>query len=261
VVIVKKPFLSLAVLLGALLLGAPARAGSSCKEVSDVVGEQQCTTYGKSWSIERSPPITFRFGFRYAEFSTSGATFKEDFKPSRRPEGYEGYSFSGDALGVPKLATMGTEGGFTWFVKGQTYLGLECGFAFASIDSPAIVTGQYTLTNKSGLNVLSFHGGLPVGYRVPLGRASIRGEMLLGGIVTSISQNVSAPNVPGAPDAAAASTFRWLAEPRVAADIWFTQHISFGAYGGVNLVDTRGRVLGLSLTFHNRSFDGDMSLW
>jgi hypothetical protein len=260
VIVKKKHVLSLTLLLGGLCATSPARAGG-CTEVSDVVGEQRCTTYGRLWSIERAPPIAFRFGFRYAEFSTSDAAFKEDFKKNRRPDGYEGYRFNGDALGVPKVATMGIDGGFTWFVKGQAYLGLEGGIGLASIDSPTIVTGQYTLTNKSGLNVVMMYGGLPVGYRIPLGRASIRGEMLVGGVVTSVAHNVHAPNVAGAPSSASATAIRGLAEPRVAADIWFTQHISFGAYGGVNLFDTRGRVLGLSLTFHTRSFDGDMSLW
>lgn len=243
-----------------VLTGSNARA-KGCTEVSDVVGEQKCSRYGAGWSIERSFPITFRFGLRYAEFSTSGATFKEQFKKKHRPKGYRGYSFSGDTLGVPRLSGIGMDGGVTLFLVGQLYSGGEVGVGFGSFHRRTFTTGKHTLSNHSGVNVTIVHGGVPIGYRIPLGRASLRGEMFMGFVSASVSHDVRAPTIPEAPSAASAGAVRWLVEPRVAADIWFTQHVSFGVYGGVNLVDTGGRVLGLSLTYHHRAFDGDVSLW
>lgn len=250
---------TLVVLLGVLFVSTTAHA-KGCKEVSDVVGEQQCTRYGNNWSIERTFPITFRFGLRYSELSTSGAQFAEDYKKKRRPKGYKGYAFDGESLGVPKLYSYGFDGGFTFFIVGQLYAGLDGGIGFSKVRSNTINAGQFTLTDDSGVDVLTFHGGAPLGYRIPLGRASIRGEMFLGFTAVSVRHDVSAPGVNGAPSSGAATAARWLVEPRIAADIWFTQHISFGAYGGVNIVD-KGRVLGLSLTWHHRAFDGDMAFW
>ena len=65
----------------------------------------------------------------------------------------------------------------------------------------------------------------------------------------------------GLPSTMSASETRILVEPRLAADIWFTQHISFGVYGGMNVLDTdgRSRAFGISLAWHYRSFDGDTS--
>jgi len=251
----------LAVVAATFLLSTKEAQARGCREVSDVVGEQKCTQYGAAWSVERALPFLYRFGFRYGEFSTADATFRESFKKKHRPAGYEGYRFNGDALGVPKLTAYGMDGGFLFNITGQLYMGLEGGLGFGTVDSRTFTTGAHTLTNDTGVDVLMFHGGAPIGYRVPLGRASLRGEMFLGAVGVDVSHNVNAPTIAGAPTSASSTALRWLVEPRIAADIWFTQHISFGVYGGVNLVDTNARSMGLILTFHNRAFDGEMSLW
>ena len=244
----------------AVVAFAPSRAeaGKRCLEVSDVVGEQRCSRYGSTWAIENQLPITFRFGLRYGEVSTGGTTFREQFKRKNRPAGYQGYRFRGEALGVSSLSGLGTDGGLTLFVVGQLYLGLEGARSFGAVQTASFTTGNVALSDARGIDVMLFHGGAPVGYRIPLGRVSLRGEVLFGGIGVTVSQSAKAA---GLPRDVSASATRGLIEPRAAADVWLTQHVSFGAYAGVNLLDTRARALGLSLTWHHRAFDGDMSFW
>lgn len=247
--------------LAAAVLLLPSRAeagGRKCVEVSDVVGDEVCTHFGDHWSIEGKPPITFRFGFRYAQLSTEGLSFKESFDKEDRPKDYVGYRFGGEALSVSTLSAYGGDGGFTIYLFDQLYTGVEGGLMLGSARTATFKSGSHTLSNAGGVDVLMLHAGLPVGYRVPLGRASIRGEVLFGGVLASVSQ---LDELDGKSERKSAQAGRWLVESRIAADIWFTQHLSFGAYAGLNVIDSRGTALGLSMTWHARAFDGDMSLW
>jgi hypothetical protein len=170
------------------------------------------------------------------------------------------YEFDGSQLGVSKLTGMGISGGITFFVWGQLYTGVDGAMEWGSIDSPTIKTPHVTLSNSSGLDVFLFQGGVPIGYRIPLGRASLRGEVVLGAISVEVTHDIKS-DIPGGPSSAVATAWRGLVEPRLAADIWFTQHVSFSAAAGTNALDVGGRSLALLLTWHNRAFDGDMSLW
>jgi hypothetical protein len=244
----------------ALVTLAPSRAlARGCTEVSDIVGEQRCSRFGRYWSIEQSVPVFFRFGLRYSELSTAGSTFKEQINKEHRPDGYSAYRYPGEALGVRSLSGLGIEGGFGFFVYGQLYMGLEGALTFGSATTASFKTASgVKLANDTGFDVNIFHGGFPVGYRIPLGRAALRAEVLTGIAETTVSHHVDAP---GLPSTGTATEFRVLVEPRIAAEIWFTQHIAFAAYGGMNVLDFdgRSRSLGISLSWHLRSFDGDTS--
>jgi hypothetical protein len=245
-----------------LLILATSRVAhaSKCHEVSDTVGETKCTEYGYGWAIEKQLPLTFRFGFRYGELSTGDRTFREVVGKGRGKD-YVGYRFPGGALGVPQLTAGGTDGGIAFYVWHQLYVGLEGGLMFGAMNSRniAVPSKQIILYDDTGSDITMMHYGIPIGYRIPLGRASIRTEMFFGHIEATVSHR--GVNEKSEKLYRVEETSRFLIEPRIAADIWFTQHISFGAYAGVNLLDSRGRALGLSLTWHHRAFDGDMSLW
>jgi hypothetical protein len=241
-----------------ILFGAGEAHAKGCTEVSDVVGERRCSRYGSDWSIEHSLPLTFRFGLRWSELSPSGVSF-DGVPEANQGQRYKGFSYDGGDLGVDRLRTWGFEGGFTVFIVGQLYLGAEGGFAFGSVHTRSFTAGYVSLSDDSGFDLSVLHGGLPVGYRIPLGRASIRGEMLFGGVVMSVSHRMSAVDIDA--HEANASAARWLIEPRIAGDVWFTQHLSAGLYAGTNLLDFGARSLGISLTMHLRAFDGDMALW
>ncbi len=249
-----------AALAFALVLLLPSRAEArGCTEVSDVVGDQRCNRFGNRWSLEGTLPITSHFGFRYSQVSTSNLTFTEDIKKHSRPSGYQPYRYQGDSLGVKSVSGFGVEGGFGFFIHGQLYMRIEGALTFGTASTSSFRTASgVQLFKDDGLNVAIFHGGVPIGYRIALGRAALRGEVMFGLITTTVDQSVEAPDLVST---GSASATRGLIEPRLAGDIWFTQHISLGGYGGMNLLDSdgRGRAFGLSLTWHNRSFDGDTS--
>src|SRR5262249_14334905 len=143
---------------------------ASCVEVSDIVGAEKCRRYGDTWSVEGRWPLNFSFGARYSEFSPAGLRFQDRYNGNSIP-----YSFDGAALGVSRLAGMGIGGGLTFYVWGQMYTGMDGGLEWGSIESATIKAKYAILSNSSGLDVQLFHGGVPIGYRIPLGRASLRG--------------------------------------------------------------------------------------
>lgn len=86
-----------------------------------------------------------------------------------------------------------------------------------------------------------------VGARVPLGRVSLRGELVAGihgATLSSTAMDTSADTV--AP----------LVEPRVALDLWMSPWWVLEANAGANLLDRSEHVFGLGLSFHGQAFDG-----
>lgn len=254
-----RPVLAVAAIF-ALWTGRADARHKECIETGDTVGETSCRTYGSRWSLEQSFPFTSRFGIRYGSFSPRGVRFNDNTKRSQAKEGYDGYFFRGDALGVPTLTGIGPDGGVTMFLGGtQLYIGLEGGFVFGSARTATFQAGKYQLRDSGrGIDVMLMHAGAPIGYRIPLGRAHLRAEIMAGGTMAVVSHDISGPSAPGGEESVGV---RWLLEPRVAADIWLTQHLAIGAYAGINVADSGVPAMGLSFSFHNRAFDGDWSLW
>jgi hypothetical protein len=241
----------------AMLEGSAGATARECVETGDTVGETTCRRFGDAWAIEREPAFTSRFGIRYGELKPAGVRFNDNNKTRRT--GYRGYHVQGDRFGVATLSGVGTDGGVSVILVDQLYVGAELGILLGGARTATFTVDDYTLRDGGkGIDVFLVHAGAPVGYRIPLGRASLRGEVLAGGILAVVSHKMSGPN---APSEEASVGGRWLLEPRIAGDIWFTQHIAFGAYGGVNVLDSNALALGISLAFHNRAFDGDRSLW
>jgi hypothetical protein len=242
-----------------VLLPTRAAHARGCTEVSDIVGEEKCSRFGDGWTLEGTFPISFRFGLRYSEVPVGGSTFSEQINKQKRPDGYVPYRYPGEALGVPSLSALGADGGFVVFLVHQLYAGMEGSFALGSASTASFTTTSgVALSDSKGLDVNIVHGGIPIGYRIPLGRAALRGEVMPGVVMMNVSHHVSAP---GLPSDGSAWAMRPLLETRLAGDIWFTQHISFGVYGGVNVLDgdLHGRAFGASLAWHFRAFDGDSS--
>jgi hypothetical protein len=257
-----RPIASILVAAAITLGVSPAAAGKSCVETGDTVGETKCSRFGDFWAIEKQPPFVLRFGFRYSEFSTNNIGFKESFRARNRPKNYTGYYYRGHSLGVKMLSGYGIDGGLTGFVVGQLYAGIDGAVLFGSARTATFTThnGSHTISDGSGspVDITLVYGGIPIGYRIPLGRASIRGELVTGVASASVSHVSTGNGHTGSTDATGA---RLLVEPRIAGDIWFTQHMSFGAYAGMNVIDRGAPAIGLTLAYHIRAFDGDMSLW
>jgi len=247
--------LAFAAALAPMMFGGGEAKARSCTERSDVVGEQACSRYGGGWSLEGRLPIVFRFGARYGELTTGGLTFREAFKESNRPNGYRGYRYPGAALGVPRLRAFGTDGGLLLALSPRLYAGLEAGIAVDSATTASFTTGEHALSDARGLDIQLWHLAAPIGYRLPLGRVALRGEIAFGGVLAIVGHDVVGP--PGSPPGSSALATRALVEPRLAADVWLTQHLALGAYAGANVFDSSAPAFGLSLAWHNLAFGGE----
>jgi len=244
-----------------LLIAWPRTASASCREVSDVTGEQKCFRFGSLWSLERTPPFLFRFGMRYSDIRTEGL----DFSASKtRGVSYSmPYDFRGRSLGFRTVGGVSADGGLGFFIAGQLYSGIETHISLGHTTTRATsveARGQtLRLTQDDGFNTTLFGGAIPIGYRIPLGRAALRTEMAFGVEMVEISHEV-APLV-GRNWTGTATAYRGVVEPRIAGEIWFTQHIALAVAGGVNVIGgSTDHSLSISLAWHIRALDGASTL-
>ena len=85
------------------------------------------------------------------------------------------------------------------------------------------------------------------GTRIPLGRVSLRGEVVAGVHGATL----------GSKDAGmSASAAAPLLEPRVAADVWLSPWWAFEASAGANVLDRSEHVFSVGLALHLQAFDG-----
>ena len=87
-----------------------------------------------------------------------------------------------------------------------------------------------------------------VGARLPLGRLSLRGELVAGLHGASLSDSSNGTTADGGVSG--------LVEPRLALDVWLHHWWVVEAFAGVNALDRSERVLGIGLGFHSQAFDG-----
>jgi hypothetical protein len=240
------------------VLSFPSLASArGCSEVSDVTGEKKCSRFGALWSLEGTTPILFRFGMRYSNVTTDDLTFSAD-KTKNVGQSIP-YAWNGRALGLRSVSSVGADGGLGFFVVGQLYTGLETHISLGHVttrDGSVQARGQtLRLTNDDGANTTVFGGAIPIGYRIPLGRAAIRPEMAFGFEMIDISHSVTPPD--GREWVGTAIAYRGVVEPRIVGEIWFTQHIAFAIAGGINVIGgSADHSLGISLAWHHRAFDG-----
>jgi hypothetical protein len=86
-----------------------------------------------------------------------------------------------------------------------------------------------------------------VGARVPIGRVSLRGELIAG---------VHGASLGGMSSVQADSAPLPLVEPRIAADVWLSPWWVLEAFAGTNVIDRSEHVVGLGLGLHFQAFDG-----
>ncbi len=237
----------------ALVAPALAHAGSSCHEVSDIVGYEQCTRFGASWANERRPPFTLAFGVRTFMFSPLGHTFSA----KTTKNGPEVYSFEGDILGTKPLIASGFGWQITGYAWRNVYLGVESSWAFGKNGGYAFQANGYDVEPSGWLDTFAFAGGLLMGARIPLGKLSLRPEMLVGGRVLSLSQQAT---LAGEAKKATATTAAWALEPRLALDMWVLPWMTVSAFAGKDLRDPRSLSFGLMIVGHVRAYDGAFSL-
>lgn len=255
---VKRPPLLAALAVSALVTALPALAQArGCTEVSDVTGEKKCSRFGSQWTLEGTFPILFRFGMRYSAITTEDQRFTAP--KVKNVKHAVAYGFDGQTLGFKSITGVALDGGFGFFLWGQLYAGAETHLSVGHLDTRAAVVrvpGQtLQLTQDDGLNTVVFGGAIPIGYRIPLGRAALRPEVAFGFESIGITHHVMLPD--GRSWTGNANATRGLIEPRIAGEIWFTQHVALAVAGGINLIGgNTDHSLGISLAWHFRAFDG-----
>jgi hypothetical protein len=123
------------------------------------------------------------------------------------------------------------------------YVGVDCAAAFAGAPEMQFATraGEMIAWNSTAMMTMAS----VVGARVPIGRLSLRGELVSGLHVADLI----ADNVTG--EAAAP-----LVAPRVAVDVWLHHWWAVEAFASTNLLDRSEQSFGIALGFHSQAFDG-----
>jgi len=202
--------------------------GRYCTEESDVVGEERCSSFGDSWSVERRPAISSSFDVRYASFDPNGLTFT--YKKNQRPP------FSGGALSVLSLESYGLGFGVMYTIAESFYLQNDYGL---TANAATLPSGERDVLFLSDMTA-------GPGLRTRLKYVSLRLEAELGLTVAAIGR---------------ASTARGVVRPTGGIEVWLSPYATIGAFGGVNLLAFRERVLGVVLTYHARALDGAPGGW
>ena len=248
-----KRAIALVFVLAVVVVTTRAYAGKSCVETSDIVGYQKCSEYGSTWANERRPPLTISLGEHTMFFSPAGRTFSA----KATKNGPEIYSFSGEDLGDRPLVAHGLAWQITGYAWRNVYLGIESTWAFGKNYDYALSADGYRVSPTGLLDTFQFSGGLLVGARVPLGKLSVRPEMLIGGRVVSLTQDATKDGETKRTNAGAAA---WALEPRLALDLWASPWFSLSAFGGTDVLDHRSRSFGLMFVGHLRAYDGAFTL-
>ncbi len=228
----------------AALVAPSAAAGKSCVETSDVIGEQKCSRYGHGWSSEGSLPLTLELGLRRTTFGLPGRDFSARFTK----KGPVAYGFDGGSAGAEvntygfSLRSVGMLGTFA-------YIGYEQAFVFGHLDGTPFEAGGRSVVAGSGLNAVAASFGVPIGFRLPLGKVSLRGETFLGLTVLGLTQDVGGKR-------ANASWVGGAIESRGYLDFWLANDTTLSLMVGHDLLRRNDRISGLVLTYHGRAYDG-----
>jgi hypothetical protein len=236
---------------GAVLALPNVAWAKGCREVSDIVGYEKCHRFGDGWATERRPPIDLGLDLPYMTFDPNGTSF--DASKGKNDPAH--FTYPGQSLGVKSIDTFGFGLKITGYFLGPLYTGVTFGLTFGRNDYDTVTANGTPLSRSdSAVNTTGFYGGALLGVRLPLGRISLRFETLFGGTSLTIDQHSSVGDY-------SSTAGHWMIEPRATVDVWIRPNVSLGAYGGINALDAGDRVLGLSLEYHVRSFDGAFALW
>jgi hypothetical protein len=239
-------------LLFALLILLPreARAHSSCVEQSDVTGDRVCSRFGDGWSVERMPQLVLAAGFTTNHLVPSARNWTGTFGKDHPTK----FRVAGDSLGMRAIDDVGFDFRLTGFITKTTYVGIDWGLGFGSVQPRFAPRDGYELRPKSGINFVQAKIATVVGARLPLGPFSVRLEALVGVQVASVSGELRPLN--GQWVSGSFTNAALLLEPRVAVDVWTTPWSTITLWGGGNALYASDRSMGLSFSLHGRSFDG-----
>ncbi len=244
---VKGSFARIAAMLTSLLATTHAYARhNSCVETADVVGETRCRNFGGFWATERSVPLFVSLG-TYSSFLSAPLV--------GNVIGGRGLQIDGSTLSPTGLRAHGGEvrmgGHFSRYVYGGFGMGVALGNQAAT---HTVDVNGYQVSLGDGINV--YHGRLAwfVGFRVPLGRVSLRLEMPVALQMIGFQMKAIAPD--GTKIAGGGHKLGVALDPRVMVDLWVTPDTTLSLWTGANLLRPGDFAAGLMIGGHLRAFDG-----
>ena len=216
----------IAVALTVLALSHPALA-DDCDDDCSAVGKRMWPSLAVGWVSEA--------------FDPSGHTFTET---------HPGYANQIGRFEGNGLAPVRGDGVFLdvrFHVTAHWYAGVDLRVAWA--DPPGVTFVSRGGTAMAWDSAMLFTMAGVVGARLPLGRVSLRGELVGGIHGATLQAMTSAPNTIVAEADAA------LVEPRLAADVWLSRNCVVEAFAGSNLLAPSEHVFGIGAGFHWQASD------
>ncbi|HEY3802407.1 MAG TPA: hypothetical protein VGL61_07355 [Kofleriaceae bacterium] len=228
------------IIVATLLIAAPTAARADDGDCTGADSNtEQCSAL---WpNRDGRAPASLSVGWASDAFDPAGKTFSEHAT---------GYA---NQLGQFQATGLGPMRGNGFFVDARfhptTYLYAGVDLSAAWGDPPA---AQFMLRSTEVVawdSATLFTMAATAGARLPLGRFSLRGELVAGLHGASLSAMSGTSSLQA--DALAA-----LVEPRIAIDAWLSPWWVVEAYAGINALDTSERVFGVGLGVHLQAFDG-----
>ena len=227
------------VLVAAALVAssAPAVADDAC--VGDAAQTERCSVL---WPIrEGTKPAAVTFGWANDSFDATANSFGVHQVGGLNQTGQ---------VDANRLAAIHGNGGYLdvrFHVTAHFYFGVDLRAAWADPPQSLVALSGGQMTSWSSAMVFAM-GGV-TGVRVPLGRVSIRAELVAGLHGATLSATTGGKAIEA--DAAAG-----LIEPRVGAELWFSPWWSVEGFVGINALDRSEQVFGVGLGGHLQAFDG-----
>jgi hypothetical protein len=218
-----------------LASSAPAFADGDCTGAD--AATEQCsalwpTRHGKK-------PFSLAMGWAADSFDPAGHTF------STYRKGYADSTGQFEGNGLSPIHGNGLYIDVRLHATPHFYAGVDLRAAWG--DAPratfALRGGQTMQWDSATLMAMAGVAGT----RVPIGRISLRGELVAGIHGTSLGTmdgNVGAYSVVP------------LVEPRLGVDVWLSPWWALEGFAGTNLLDRSEHVFGLGLAMHGQAFDG-----
>lgn len=243
---------ALAVAAALLVTLAPtkrASASKQCVEVSEVVGERRCGRFGMMWSREHAIPFFAGIGMFSGLVQPYGRPFTGTVIDGNKRTPID----AGQFVRGP-IQSHGINFRLGGYFARYGYLGIDWAFALGHARAEPHDTAGYRVAPTPGINFFQGRVGTLFGVRAPLGKVSLRLEVLTGlGLMFLSNRTLDANGV--ARDGATGG-FAFVVEPRVAADFWVTPDTTLSLWAGSSVLRTGDHSFGTTLTFHLRAFDG-----
>jgi hypothetical protein len=221
----------------ALILSSPsvAVADDECRGVE--ADTESCSLL---WPTrDGRAPATVGAGWANDAFDPAGHTFQE----TRRGYANQIGQFSGS--GLAPMRGNGFYLDVRFHATPHLYAGVDLRAAWGDAPSATFAYAGGPTTTWDSAWLVTMAG--VAGARLPLGRVSLRGELVAGMHGASVASTAMDTS---------ASTVAPLVEPRVGVDVWLSPWWTLEATAGANLVDRSERVVGLGLGLHLQAFDG-----